>query len=213
MKKINFQLLAVLTTALVLGFTACKKSDDDPQPEPQPDEYTIVDDGNGTGTTTWKSGKTYYLQGFVFVNEGQILSIEPGCVIKGKAGQGENASALIVSRGGKIIAEGNADNPIIFTAEADDLNGSVSITDRGLWGGLIVLGKAELNSSPGESQIEGIPTSESRGRYGGNDDNDNSGVLKYISIRHGGTDIGEGNEINGLTLGGVGSNTVFSCAS
>jgi hypothetical protein len=209
MKKINFQLLAVLTTAIVLGFTACDKNDDDPQPEPQPDEYTIVDDGNGTGTTTWKSGKTYFLQGFVFVNEGQILSIEPGCVIKGKAGQGENASALIVSRGGKIIAEGNADNPIIFTAEADDLNGSVSITDRGLWGGLIILGKAKLNSAPGESQIEGIPTSEPRGRYGGNNDSDNSGVLKYVSIRHGGTDIGEGNEINGLTLGAVGSETII----
>ena len=209
MKKINFQLLVVLTTALVLGFTGCKKDEDDPQPGPQPDEYTIVDDGNGTGTTTWKSGKTYFLQGFVFVNDGQILSIEPGCVIKGKAGQGENASALIVARGGKIMAEGNADNPIIFTAEADDLNGSISITDRGLWGGLIILGEAGLNSAPGESQIEGIPTNETRGRYGGNNDNDNSGVLKYVSIRHGGTDIGEGNEINGLTLGGVGSETVI----
>ncbi|RLD38976.1 MAG: hypothetical protein DRI83_01850 [Bacteroidetes bacterium] len=209
MKKINFQLLAVLTTALVLGFTGCKKDEDDPQPVPQPDEYTIVDYGNGTGTSTWKSGKTYFLQGFVFVNDGQILSIEPGCVIKGKAGQGENASALIVARGGKIMAEGNADNPIIFTAEADDLNGSISITDRGLWGGLIILGEARLNSAPGESQIEGIPTNETRGRYGGNNDSDNSGVLKYVSIRHGGTDIGEGNEINGLTLGAVGSETVI----
>ena len=107
------------------------------------------------------------------------------------------------------MAEGNADNPIIFTAEADDLNGSISITDRGLWGGLIMLGKAKLNSAPGESQIEGIPTSEARGRYGGNDDTDNSGVLKYVSIRHGGTDIGEGNEINGLTLGAIGSGTVI----
>lgn len=208
MKKLNFQLLALLFTALVIGVTSCSE-DDDPEPEPESDEYTIVDDGSGTGTTTWKSGKIYFLQGFVFVNDGQILTIEPGCVIKGKAGQGENASALIVARGGTIIAEGTADNPIIFTAEADDLNGSVSITDRGLWGGLIILGNAKLNSTPGESQIEGIPTSEDRGRYGGNDDDDDSGILKYVSIRHGGTDIGEGNEINGLTLGAVGSETEF----
>jgi len=206
MKKLNFRLLAVLFAATALVFTACKK-DDDPETTPEPDEYTIVDDGNGTGTTTWKAGKTYVLDGFVFVNDGQVLTIEPGCTIKGKAGQGENASALIVARGGMIMAEGTADSPIIFTAEADD--GTLAKTDRGLWGGLILLGEARLNSTPGETQIEGIPTNEPRGLYGGNNDADNSGVLKYISIRHGGTDIGEGNEINGLTLGAVGSETVI----
>ena len=107
------------------------------------------------------------------------------------------------------MAEGNVDSPIIFTAEADDLQGSVGLGDRGLWGGLILLGKAALNSTPGESQIEGIPTNEARGLYGGSDDADNSGVIKYVSIRHGGTDIGDGNEINGLTLGAVGSGTVI----
>ena len=181
MKKLNFKLLSMMFGAVLLAFTACEKNDD-PEPEPEPDEYTIVDDGNGTGTTTWKTGKTYLLDGFVFVNDGQVLTIEPGCVIKGKPGQGENASALIVARGGNIMAEGTPDKPIIFTAEADNLNGSLANTDRGLWGGLIALGKGKLNSSPGESQIEGIPTNEPRGRYGGNDDNDNSGVLKYISI-------------------------------
>ena len=207
MKKVNFQFLAVIFAAMVFVLASCSKDEDTPTQET--DEYTIVDNGNGTGTTTWKSGKTYFLSGFVFVNEGQTLTIEPGCVVKGKPGQGESASALIVARGGKIMAEGTADNPIIFTAEADDLNGSVSVTDRGLWGGLIMLGSAQLNSSPGESQIEGIPTNEPRGRYGGNNDDDNSGIIKYVSIRHGGTDIGAGNEINGLTLGAVGSATMI----
>ncbi len=210
MKKINLLLAAVLFTAFVLNLSSCTKGDDEgDQPQPGPDEYTIKDNGSGTGTVTWKSGKTYHLDGFVFVNDGQVLTIEPGCVIKGLPGQGENASALIVARGGKIIAEGTKEKPIIFTAEGDDLNGSVGMSDRGLWGGLILLGKAKLNSSPGESQIEGIPTNEPRGRYGGVDDNDNSGVIKYVSIRHGGTDIGDGNEINGLTLGAVGSATVI----
>ncbi|HEY9114111.1 MAG TPA: hypothetical protein VIN10_05385, partial [Bacteroidales bacterium] len=151
---------------------------------------------NGTGTTTWTSNNIYILNGLVFVNDGQTLTIEPGTVIKGKAGQGENASAFIVARGGKIMAEGTAEKPIIFTAEADDLQGSVPDLDNGLWGGVIILGKAVLNTVPAVQQIEGIPTTEARGSYGGNDDNDNSGVLKYVSIRHGGTDIGEGNEIN-----------------
>jgi len=173
------------------------------------ENVTITDKGNGIGTMTLTADKVWILNKLVFVNAGQTLTIEPGTVIKGKAGQGENASALVVSKGAKINAAGTATNPIIFTAEADDLAGSVALNARGLWGGLIVLGGAQLNSSPGESAIEGIPTSETRGLYGGSNDADNSGTLQYISIRHGGTDIGAGNEINGLTLGGVGSGTTI----
>jgi hypothetical protein len=171
---------------------------------------TVIDHGEGVGNITFTADKTWILDKLVFVNSGQTLTIEPGTIIKGKSGQGENASALVVAKGGKIIAEGTATNPIIFTAESDDLSGSLSNSAKGLWGGLIVLGKAVLNSSPGESAIEGIPTTETRGLYGGSDDTDNSGILKYISIRHGGTDIGAGNEINGLTLGGVGSGTTIN---
>ncbi len=97
--------------------------------------------------------------------------------------------------------------PSSFTFEADALDGSTPFNVRGQWGGVILLGNAQLNSSPGETQIEGIPDTESRGRYGGEDDEDSSGSVTYVSIRHGGTDIGAGNEINGLTLGGVGAGT------
>jgi hypothetical protein len=79
----------------------------------------------------------------------------------------------------------------------------------GLWGGLIVLGNAPISADAESVQIEGIPVSDQNGLYGGTNATDNSGVLKYISIRHGGANIGEGNEINGLTLGGVGSGTVI----
>ncbi len=169
---------------------------------------TITDRGEGVGTMTFTKDKTWVLNGLVFVNSGQTLTIEPGTLIKGKSGQGDNASALIVARGAKIMAEGTAAEPIVMTSETD--GGQLPATARGLWGGLIVLGNAGLNSSPGESAIEGIPTSEVRGLYGGSDDADNSGKLAYISIRHGGTDIGAGNEINGLTMGGVGSGTSVS---
>ncbi|NPA67141.1 MAG: hypothetical protein GXO50_00880 [Chlorobi bacterium] len=171
---------------------------------------TVTDRGNGVGDITFTSDKIWLLNGFVFVNEGQVLTIEPGTLIKGKPGTGENAGALIVARGGKIIAEGTSEKPIIFTAEADNREGTgVDMNAAGLWGGLIILGKATTNNLTLDKAIEGIPTSETRGLYGGNDDNDNSGIIKYVSVRHGGSDIGEGNEINGLTLGAVGRGTVI----
>ncbi len=159
----------------------------------------------------WTKANTYILEGFVFVNEGQTLHIEAGTVIKSKPGEGENATALIVARGGTIMANGTADEPIIFTTTDDDCGGQEAST-RGRWGGLIILGKATINPDGGEKAVEGIPTSEVRGLYGGKDaanDADNSGLLKYVSIRHGGTLIGGDNEINGLTLGGVGSGTTI----
>jgi hypothetical protein len=171
------------------------------------DETIMTDSGQGTGTVTWKKNSHIILQGLVFVNDGQTLTIEPGTVIRFRSGQAENSSALIVARGGKIIAEGTKEEPIIFTVEGDDLKGSIPNEARGLWGGLIILGNAPLNVKGGESFIEGIPIWEPRIIFGGTDEKDNSGKLKYISIRHGGTNIGDGNEINGLTLGGVGNGT------
>lgn len=165
---------------------------------------TVTDN---TGTITWTKNNVYLLDGFVFVNSGDVLTIEAGTVVKGKAGTGASAAALIVAKGAKINACGTATNPIIFTFEADPLNGSVGMTTTGQWGGLILLGDAGLNTVPATQNIEGIPTSEPRGSYGGSNDLDNSGSLCYVSIRHGGTDIGAGNEINGLTLGGVGAGT------
>lgn len=158
----------------------------------------------------------YLLDGFVFVEEGSVLNIQEGTVIKGKAvpTTGHNASALIISQGGKIFAEGSSTNPIIFTAEVDDVNNPDDLTfaDKGLWGGVIILGKASVNTTSGTGQIEGIPSSEPRGLYGGGatpDDDDNSGIMRYVSIRHGGDEIGAGNEINGLTMGAVGRGTTI----
>lgn len=173
------------------------------------DFVVIRDLGFGIGDRTLKAGTDYLIDGLVFVNDGQELVIEPGTVIRFKPGQAENASALIVARGGTILAAGTAEKPIIFTAEADDLKGSVPVYAQGLWGGLIILGSASINSPGGEAIIEGLPLSEPRAVYGGQFDQDNSGILRYVSIRHGGTNIGQGNEINGLTLGGVGSGTII----
>ena len=178
-------------------------------------QSTVVTDASlrtemaeNSNRATWQD--TVIIDGPVYVQDNEILTIQAGSVIKGRAkSEGETASSLIVTRGGKIIAEGTSQDPIIFTYEEDPLDGTTSPTTRGRWGGLIILGKASLNSTPGTTSIEGIPTTETRGIYGGQEDTDNSGALKYVSIRHGGAVIGAGNEINGLTLGGVGSGTTL----
>jgi hypothetical protein len=193
--------------AVIVFLAGCRKSDFN---IPDSDGNVIKASVSGVGSTTWKKGTPYIIDGLVFVNPGQTLIIEPGVVVKARTGQGENASALIVARGGKIIAKGTKENPIIFTSEGDDLDGSIEIFARGLWGGLIILGDAPVNTPSGEASIEGIPLSEPRGIYGGTDSYSNSGILEYVSIRHGGTQLGEGDEINGLTLGGVGKGTRIS---
>lgn len=173
------------------------------------------------GTQTLDRDTTYFLDGFVFVNTGATLTIESGTVIKGRATptNGDNSSALIIARGATIIADGTPTQPIIFTAEIDDVTNPTDLTQlqSSLWGGLLVLGNARLNSpgpaGPGgfiETQIEGIPEGRSAlARYGGNNDADNSGIIRYVSIRHGGAILRPNEEINGLTLGGVGSGTTI----
>ncbi len=164
---------------------------------------TINDMGEGIGSRSLSADTVYILENLVFVNSGQVLTISAGTVIKGNS---EKPSGLIVARDATINAVGTTQSPIIFTYKDDPLTGE-KLNISGLWGGLIVLGNASLNTEPNEQAIEGIPTTETRGIYGGTDDEDNSGILRYISIRYGGLDIGAGNEINGLTLGGVGRGT------
>ncbi len=201
-------------TALGQGGYITQEGAGEPVPELPPGEGILVTDADIEGNVTWTAGNTYILSGLVFVEDGETLTIEPGTVIKGLPGDGANASALVVARGGKIYAEGTAEAPIVFTAEADDVADpeDYGASDRGLWGGLIVLGRSTLNSpsasgTPIVDNIEGIDINEPRGAFGGSDEADDSGVLRYVSIRHGGTLIGADNEINGLTLGAVGSGT------
>jgi len=170
---------------------------------------------NISTSTTWETGKIYILESRIAVLSGATLTIQPGVVVKGNAGTGSNATALLIARGAKIMAEGTATSPIIFTSISDNIlpgeiiSPNLSSDLDGLWGGLLVLGNAPIAASASPKQIEGIPASDANGLYGGTVEDDNSGVIKFVSIRHGGANIGEGNEINGLTLGGVGSATVI----
>ncbi|MBI4659905.1 MAG: hypothetical protein HY735_13775 [Verrucomicrobia bacterium] len=144
---------------------------------------TVEVPGPITNSVTWVRTNTYLLGGFVYVLEGGALNIEAGTVIKAKPGQDANTSALIVTCGGKIFANGTPNNPIIFTAEADDVDDpdDLPLFQRGLWGGVVLLGKASLNTAldttgnaanPKYDVFEGLPDSQINGqfvhRFGGN---------------------------------------------
>ena len=177
----------------------------------------IVVEGFITEDTEWTSDNVYELKGRVVVKSGNTLTINPGTIIKGQEGTGTNASVLIIERGAMIDADGTAASPIIFTSVYDNITpgqiagSNLDESANELWGGVIILGNAPVSTENGdiEGQIEGIPASETYGIYGGSNINDNSGTLRYVSIRHGGITIGDGNEINGLTLGGVGAGTTI----
>ena len=169
-------------------------------------EKTLTDDSINEGEEiTLSKDTTYILDGKVFVEEGAVLNIQAGTVIKAEEGTGDDASALIICRGARIYAKGTKYNPIIFTAKSDEL-GNLSNTDKGLWGGVVILGNAVTNE--GEDEIEGIAAGDERTLFGGDDDDDTSGVLQYVSIRHSGTTIAPDNELNGLSMAAVGRGTV-----
>lgn len=222
MNKLSNNLLLGFAAIVTMLVVACNPDNGTTIVDPV-DSYYITE--NISGDVTWNNDDEYILGGRITVLDGATLTIEAGAVIKGELGTGANATALLVARGGKIYAEGTATAPIIFTTAGDEItvedvaagnfaSPNLEPTVNGLWGGVLILGKAPISASNdnnedvSEVQIEGIPTSDPNGLYGGTDAADNSGILRYVSIRHGGANIGQGNEINGLTLGGVGSGTV-----
>jgi hypothetical protein len=195
---------------------------------------TIQVDKDIAGDVTWVNTNVYLLKTAVFVTNGATLTIEPGTLIRGeKDGSiaiGTNPPApgtLIISRGSKIRAMGTASQPIVMTNTNDDFrvgatpnaaNGSPPWNTPNnqigrTWGGLILLGQtyvARGTNSPDASisvQIEGLQPYGNASRYGGGNDDDDSGELHYMSIRYGGYVLGTANEINGLTMGAVGRNT------
>lgn len=223
MKKL-FLSAAVIASMFMVS---CSSDDDAPIVDPpneepgDPNDPEVPETETRTGILTedetWTNDRIWILESKVVVNEGVTLTIEPGTIIKGDEGQEAAASALVVDQGGTLIADGTAEQPIIFTSILDNIElGQIAGTNLGLgnvglWGGVIVLGNAPISvdGDAGEAQIEGIPATEPYGQYGGNDPDDNSGIIRYVSIRHGGITIGQDNEINGLTMGGVGLGTTI----
>jgi hypothetical protein len=180
MKKLTLLLLSSL-----LVFTSCEDEIIDPN--------ELVLQGTLLEDKTLTKDKIWTLKGYVYVPEGVTLTIEEGTVIESEIAE---KGALIIERGGKIMAEGTPQEPIIFTSGND-------FPQPGDWGGIVILGRAKTNQD--EPTIEG-----GIGRqFGGTNDDDNSGVLKYVRIEYAGVAAFANSEVNALTLGGVGRGTTI----
>lgn len=206
MKKSMFAALC-LSSILALGtVTSCSDNESAPSYFIDPNEDTNIKDlevlfGNNEGAQQWEVKQnvhitkgTYLMKGWCYITDGVTVTIDPGTVIRGDK---STKAALIVERGGKLIAEGTAQEPIVMTSMMKK-----GLRRPGDWGGLIICGKANNNQK--EQQIEGGP----RTKHGGNDDNDNSGIFKYIRVEFAGFPFEKDKEINGITFGSVGKGTV-----
>ena len=165
----------------------------------QPPSNVVVLQGRITQNMTLTADKQYLLRGFVTVEDGATLTIEPGTVIYGEK---ETKGSLIIKRGGKIYANGTKERPIVFTSAQP--RGQRAAGD---WGGVIILGRAPINVPGGTAVIEGGLGDD--GIYGGDNPDDSSGVFRYVRIEFPGIAYAPDNEINGLTLGGVGRKTLI----
>ncbi|HWQ81687.1 MAG TPA: T9SS type A sorting domain-containing protein [Ignavibacteria bacterium] len=168
-------------------------------------DSTTLSNGNITSNVTLNSSTKYILKGFVYVKSPATLTIPAGTVIYGDK---STTGTLIIERGGKISANGTSAQPIIFTSRIP-----AGQRGPGDWGGIIILGKARINTVSGAdtAAIEGLPPAVQPAYYGGNDDNDNSGIMRYVRIEFPGINLTgvSGNEINGLTMGAVGKGTTL----
>lgn len=203
--------LFIATIALAAFASSCKKDKNNNNNNNGGNtntDTTVVLSGDISADMTLDATKKYMLKGFVYVKSGATLNIPAGTVLMGdKATKG----TLVVTRGGKINAVGTSDKPVVFTSAQ-----AANARREGDWGGIIILGKAPVNATGGEAKIEGglVPTSGGTDKdyiyYGGTDGGDNSGTLKYVRIEFAGIAYSPDNEINGLTMGGVGSGTTIS---
>ncbi len=191
--KFSLKFFTLLFISGGLLLTSCNRVEDEIDTT-TPGESLILK-GSLTSNTILAAKNKYLLEGFVYVESGVTLTIEPGTVIKGDK---STKATLIVKPGGKIIAEGTVTKPIVFTS-----NQAKGSRNYGDWGGIILLGKAQVNKTPATIEGENVST------FGGNDNADNSGILKYVRIEYGGIAFETDKEVNGLTFGGVGSGTTI----
>lgn len=192
------KLKRILPVMLVgaLAAASCNKENNNNNNTTPPPTTERVLTGDVTADKALTNDGVWTLKGYVYVKDGATLTIPAGTIIKSDL---IDKGALIIERGGKIMAEGTAANPIVFTS------GVVKGQRRpGDWGGIILLGKASTNRST-EPTIEGGVGKQ----YGGTNDADNSGVMKYVRIEYAGIAAEPNSEINGLTFGGVGTGTTI----
>jgi len=189
-------LWCLIAVSAIMG--ACSKKSDNPTPQPpgSTSSDTINIRGTITSNTTWSSNKVYRLRGYVYVDSPAVLTIEAGTKI---ISNNDSAGVLVIYKGAKIIAQGTKDKPIVFTsAEPNPKPGDL--------GGVVLVGKATGNGN--HAVLEG-GVDDKHKLFGGNDDHDNSGILRYVRIEYPGKAVNPDDEINGLSLYAVGDGTTI----
>ncbi|HET7747465.1 MAG TPA: hypothetical protein VFM29_09205, partial [Vicinamibacteria bacterium] len=191
-----FLVKRIVRAGLVAGFaslagSAARADLSPPVNVPGIDKPVVVASGSVRQPETWTNANHYLLRGAVFVEEGVTLTIQAGTRVVGEAG---SVGTLIVKRGGRLMAIGTREQPIVFTSDQP-----VGQRARGDWGGIIINGRAPVNIPGGE----GVGEADT-GIYGGDDPNDDSGSLRYVRVEFAGTEFSPDNELNGIAFQGVG---------
>lgn len=195
--------LLALATAVIFGGCPSEEEDNNEANSAlscEGDLCTLT--GEITEDLTLSADKEYVLKGGVFVGDdtnATTLTIEPGTTIYGDP---STLSFLVIRRHAKLMAQGTADKPIIFTSGKDDGKRA-----RGDWGGIIINGQAPLNVCAAGTALCEAEGEGNTGKYGGSKADDNSGVLKYVRVEFGGQQITSDNELNGIAFQGVGAGT------
>ncbi|MCC5942661.1 MAG: hypothetical protein JJU37_14060 [Balneolaceae bacterium] len=190
----------ILLGCCIAVFTSCSDSSTPVDVIPPEGDPEFVELSGDLPTQRLTADKKYLLKGQVFVRDGQTLTIDPGTVIFGDK---RTRATLIIDKGGKIMAEGERDRPIVFTSAQE-----VGIRDRGDWGGLVILGRANTNQP--NPAIEGITPEVFFGTFQSSEyDDESSGILKYVRVEFGGIELSPNNETNSITMGGVGRGTIM----
>lgn len=191
--KSQIKFLTAAVIASMAFATACNNNTDN-----NPDDTTLKGEiptgttltGNITANATLTSGSSYKLSGGLHVKAGNTLTIEPGVTVV--AVDDDAPDYILIEQGAKIDAQGTASNPIVMTSE---------LKKSGAWGGIHICGRAHTNAGEGVlSEIGNAP-------YGGSDDSDNSGTLRYIRLEYTGFALDEEHEANGISFYGVGNGT------
>ncbi len=213
-------LAIMMVLATGLSFTSCKKdansTSDFANRSTSAADYSqsslpvVAVSGDITASTTWTAGNVYELSGIVTVKSGATLTIQAGTYIKSTVNTvgGAANGVLVIAKDGAINASGTSTNPIVFTSR-NLLDGNASTVGKpGDFGGVIILGNAIINVASRDKLIEGLPD-QPQFHYGGTNDTDNRGTFKYVRIEFAGFQLAPNVEVNGLTLGGVGSGTTI----
>jgi hypothetical protein len=195
MKKV----LRLALMGLLAANFACNSDDDNPGPGTGGNAELVELSGN-LNTQTLTAANRYLIKGQTFVQSGQVLTIEPGTVIYGER---RSKGTLIINEGGRIEAKGTATSPIVFTS-----NQAEGERDRGDWGGIVMLGRANVNQN--RPTIEGIdPVVRFGTQNSAANDAESSGTLQYVRIEFAGIELTPNNETNSLTMGAIGSGTTI----